>query len=167
MFGEENFSGRLPYTYPKYDGVIEFYDHPRSVDRSKSNDFKAYNPQWDFGYGLNYSKVVYSNLRLDSKEMRSKDSIKVEVEITNSSLIDVKEVVQLYVSDKFATIVPNGKSLKRFTKRMIKAGETETVSFYLTLSDLEFVDASGKWNAETGAFDITIGNLITTFNLKI
>lgn len=167
LFGEENFSGRLPYTYPKYDGVIEFYDHPRSVDRSKSNDFKAYNPQWDFGYGLNYSKVVYSNLRLDSKEMRSKDSIKVEVEITNSSLIDVKEVVQLYVSDKFATIVPNGKSLKRFTKRMVKAGETETVSFYLTLSDLEFVDASGKWNSETGAFDITIGNLITTFNLKI
>lgn len=167
LFGEENFSGKLPYTYPRYDGVIEFYDHPRSVDRSKSNDFKAYSPQWDFGHGLNYSSLVYSNLRLNSKEMNSTDSIKVEVDITNSSLIDVKEVVQLYVSDKFATIVPNGKSLKRFNKLLIKAGETETVSFYLNVSDLEFVDAWGKWSSESGDFDIAIGNLIATFNLKI
>ena len=63
LYGEANFAGRLPYSYPKYDGVIEFYDRPRAVDRAKSNQsVRRFDPQWSFGHGLSYSEVAYSDL---------------------------------------------------------------------------------------------------------
>ncbi|MEY4659737.1 MAG: hypothetical protein RJB36_1503, partial [Bacteroidota bacterium] len=83
IYGEKNFSGKLPYTYPKFDGVIEFYDHPRSVDRSKSGDFSAYNPEWDFGFGLSYSQFQYESLTLSTDELHGNDSIQVTVRIRN------------------------------------------------------------------------------------
>ena len=166
LFGEENFSGNLPYTYPKYDGVIEFYDHPRSVARSKSNHFKAYNPQWDFGFGLGYSTVEYSNLRLSSESISGSDSLIIEVDVTNTGKMDTKEIVQLYVSDLFASVIPTGKSLKGFDKVGIKIGETATVKFVLSKEYLQFVDASGHWVSEPGVFEVSIGKLLTKFELK-
>lgn len=166
LYGEENFSGKLPYTYPKYDGVIEFYDHPRSVDRSKSNDFKAYDPQWDFGFGMSYSNIEYSNLRLDKTEITATDSIMVEIDVTNISARDAKEVVQLYLSDLYASMVPAGKSLKAFDKVLLKAGQTETVRFTISHDALQFVDSSGNWISESGEFEVKIGNLTRTFILK-
>ncbi|MFT5860755.1 MAG: beta-glucosidase [Flavobacteriaceae bacterium] len=166
LYGDENFSGKLPYTYPKYDGVIEFYDHPRSVDRSKANHFKAYDPQWDFGYGMNYSTIEYSNLRLDKTEISASDSIKVEIDLTNTSLIDAKEVVQLYLSDLYASLVPAGKTLKGFDKILLKAGQTKTVQFTISNEALKFVDSAGNWISESGAFEVKIGNLTRTFSLK-
>ena len=166
MFGEENFSGNLPYTYPKYDGIFEFYDHPRSVDRSKNNDFKAYDPQWNFGFGLDYSTVEYSNLRLSSETISKTDSLIIEVDITNIGKMDTKEIVQLYVSDLFASIIPTGKSLKGFDKVEIKRGEMTTVKFVLSSEDLQFVDTSGNWISEAGDFEVSIGKLLTKFELK-
>ncbi|MDG1427945.1 MAG: glycoside hydrolase family 3 N-terminal domain-containing protein [Crocinitomicaceae bacterium] len=166
IFGEENFSGKLPYTYPKYDGIFEFYDHPKSVARSKGNDFEAYDPQWDFGFGLSYSEVEYSNLRLSTKNMTTADSLVIEVDVTNKSERDTKEIVQLYVSDLFASMIPTGKSLKGFDKVEIKAGNTETTRFVITADDLKFVDASGNWISEAGTFEISIGNLLSKFELK-
>jgi len=165
VFGEENFSGKLPYTYPKYDGVIEFYDRPRSVDRSKANDFNAFDPQWPFGFGLSYSTLVYSNLRMDKTEISGSDSIKVEVTITNTSSIDAKEVVQLYLADEYASVIPTGKSLKAFEKVAVAAGEEKTVTFYIKKDALQFVDNSGNWVSESGTFELTIGNLSRTFSL--
>jgi beta-glucosidase len=155
-YGEHNFSGKLPYTYPKYDGVIEFYDHPRSVDRSKSGDFKAYDPQWDFGHGLSYSNVTYSPLTLSKNEMKGKESLTVAVKVSNVSTRKVHEIIQLYVTDEFATLVPAGKRLRRFEKVELLPGQTKEVSFELNDQDLIFYDNQERPQIEPGKFTLSI-----------
>jgi beta-glucosidase len=163
IYGEKNFSGKLPYTYPKFDGVIEFYDHPRSVDRSKSGDFSAYNPEWDFGYGLSYAQFEYENLSLQSDVLHGNDSLQITVRVKNTSGINGKEVVQLYISDDFASMIPNGKSLKRFAKLNIAANGVESKTFYVSKKDLMFVGSDGAFIVEDGTFTVSVGNLKKTF----
>jgi beta-glucosidase len=159
MYGDKNFSGKLPYTYPKFDGVIEFYDHPKSVDRSKSGDFSAYNPEWDFGFGLSYSNIRYSDLTISQEIFSDKDSIAVSVRVKNESAISCKEVIQLYVSDDYASMIPSGKSLKRFQKIEVPANSEVSKTFYLNKSDFQFVGSTGAFVLEEGSFTITVGNL--------
>ena len=166
LFGEANFSGKLPYTYQKYDGQIEFYDHERSVDRHKKNAFNAYDPQWDFGYGLSYTEFTYSNLQLSSTDMSRSDSIIVKVDVENTGDMDGKEVVQMYITDEYASMVPTGKSLKGFDKIELKQGEKKTIEFVIDNNDLLFVDAKGEWVSEKGGFIVTIGELTKNFQLK-
>jgi beta-glucosidase len=165
MFGTANFSGRLPYTYPKYDGVIEFYDHPYSVDRAKSGNFEAYFPEWDFGFGLSYSKISYGDIILDKSVMNQNESISLSVKIKNESNIAVKEVVQLYLSDLYASMVPTGKSLKKFQKIEIPANGEMVLKFSLTKDDLKFVNEKGDFVAEVGDFKISIGSKSASFKL--
>ena len=159
MYGDENFSGKLPYTYPKFDGVIEFYDHPKSVDRSKSGDFSAYNPEWDFGFGLTYSSFDYSALKLSKETFSDNDTIAVTVTVKNNSSIAGKEVIQLYVSDDYASLIPTGKSLKRFQKIEVPANSEISKTFYLNKSDFQFVGANGAFLLEEGSFTISIADL--------
>lgn len=166
ILGEKNFSGKLPYTYPKFDGVIEFYDHPKSVDRSKSGDFSAYNPEWDFGYGLNYSNFEYAALTLGQDTFSDKDSIAVTVTVKNKSSIPGKEVIQLYVSDDYASLIPTGKSLKRFLKIDVPAQSEVSKTFYLNLKDFQFVGNSGEFIVEEGEFTIRLGNLTKKVSYK-
>jgi beta-glucosidase len=166
MFGDKHFSGKLPYTYPKFDGVIEFYDHPKSVDRSKSGDFSAYNPEWDFGYGLNYSNFEYTALTLNQTNFSDNDSIAVTVTIKNKSSIAGKEVIQLYVSDDYASLIPTGKSLKRFVKIDVPAKTEVSKTFYLNLKDFQFVGKEGDFIVEEGDFTIRVGNLTKKLSYK-
>ncbi len=166
MFGEKNFSGKLPYTYPKFDGVIEFYDHPKSVDRSKSGDFSAYNPEWDFGFGLNYSNFEYTALNLSQDTFSDKDSIAVTVTLKNKSSIAGKEVIQLYASDDYASLIPTGKSLKRFCKIDVPANSEVSKTFYLNRTDFQFVGKEGVFIVEEGEFTIRVGNLSKKLSYK-
>lgn len=166
MYGDKNFSGKLPYTYPKYDGVIEFYDHPKSVDRSKSGDFSAYNPEWDFGFGLNYSSFEYTALTLNQSVFSDNDSVAVTVTLKNNSSIAGKEVIQLYVSDDYASLIPTGKSLKRFQKIDVPARSEVSKTFYLAKKDFQFVDATGEFIVEEGTFTIRVGNQTKKLSYK-
>jgi beta-glucosidase len=166
LFGEENFSGKLPYTYPRYDGVMEFYDHPKSTARGKSNKFDAYNPQWNFGFGLSYSKLVYSDLTTSTATLEEGDTIKIQVKVTNESDRSVKEVVQLYIADEYASIVPANKRLKAFEKISLAAKETKVVDFYISSENLKFVDINNQWITEKGSFKVMIEALSTKFELK-
>jgi beta-glucosidase len=164
--GEENFSGKLPYTYPKYDGVIEFYDHPRSVDRDKQNAFNAFDPQWEFGFGLSYSTFEYANLSISQGEMSSSDTVRVSVDVTNTSSVKGQEVIQLYLSDHYASMIPAGKKLINFTKEEFGPNETKKIIFSITANDLKFANENGEWILEPGAFGISISNLSVNLNLK-
>jgi beta-glucosidase len=166
IYGDKNFSGKLPYTYPKFDGVIEFYDHPKSVDRSKSGDFSAYNPEWDFGFGLGYSNFEYTGLTVSQETFSDKDSIAVTVTLKNTSSIAGKDVIQLYVSDDYASLIPTGKSLKRFIKIDVPAKSEISKTFYLNNSDFQFVGKTGKFIMEEGEFTVRIGNLTKKLSYK-
>ena len=156
LSGEKNFSGKLPYTYPKYDGVIEFYDRPRSVDRSNVGDFAAFNPEWPFGYGLHYGEVRYEQVK-STEVINNNAPWEITVDVINQSNREIDEVVQLYVGDEFASVVPAGEQLKRFQKVKIPAGQTVKVRFVLNKEDLMFVNEAGDWVFEPGTFNYSIG----------
>ena len=166
IYGKRNFSGKLPYTYPKYDGVIEFYDHPVSTDRSKSGQFNAFDPEWDFGFGLNYSNVKYDNLILEKNQLVGKDSLEVTIELSNYSSVPCSEVVQLYISDDYASLIPTGKSLKGFQKIKIEANGKTSCRFYVSRNDLKFIGKEGNFIVEDGFFTIRVGNLEKKFEYK-
>ena len=163
LYGKSNFSGKLPYTYPKFDGVIEFYDHPKSVDRDKNGSFNAYNPEWDFGYGMSYSKINYEKLVLSSDKIHGSDSLEITVVVSNLSNKPCKEVIQLYLSDDYASLVPSGKSLKAFRKVLIPANGSASCKFIINKNDLKFVGKDGEFVVEDGLFTVRIGGLEKKF----
>jgi beta-glucosidase len=163
IYGETNFSGRLPYTYPKYDGVVEFYDHARSVDRSKSGEFSAYDPQWDFGFGLSYGEVEYSDLKLSADKISGEEKITVTVTLRNKGKMNINETVQLFLSDDYASIVPAGKRLRGFKKIDVAPGTNMQVSFELDKADLIFYDNKENEVLEAGYFTIKIKQLEAKF----
>ena len=117
LLGDINPSGKLPYTYPRYDGVIMHYDHKQSElinGNNWSNDF--FDPQFRFGFGLSYTNFTYTNLELSSNKISNKEILKIKVDVENTGGLKGKEVVQLYVRDHYATISPSLRKLKRFTK---------------------------------------------------
>ncbi|MFM8596094.1 MAG: beta-glucosidase [Flavobacteriales bacterium] len=164
LTGKEDFSGRLPYTYPRYDGVIEFYDHPGSVARAKSGQFTAYNPQWDFGFGLSYHKGEVNGLRFTQKD-ENKGTFSIEVNISNPSPSAIKMVVPVYLSDLYASTTPENKRLIDFYKVSLRPGENKTLEFSFDASDLKRVSSDGKWRAEKGTFEIICEGNKLTFEL--
>jgi beta-glucosidase len=162
--GKADFSGRLPYTYPRYDGVIEFYDHPRSVDRSKAGDFSAYNPQWDFGFGLSYNTGKVNSMRFVKKD-EQKGTFSIEVNVGNDGQKPLIMVVPVYISDLYASTTPENKRLIAFQKVSILPGENKTLTFSFDATALKRVSADGKWRAEKGTFEILCGPNKLTFEL--
>ena len=162
--GKADFSGRLPYTYPRYDGVIEFYDHPRSVDRSKAGDFSAYNPQWDFGFGLSYNTGKVNSMRFVKKD-EQKGTFSIEVNVGNEGQKPLIMVVPVYISDLYASTTPENKRLIAFQKVSILPGENKTLTFSFDATTLKRVSADGKWRAEKGTFEILCGPNKLTFEL--
>ena len=164
LTGKADFTGRLPYTYPRFDGVIEFYDHPGSVARAKSGQFTAYNPQWDFGFGLSYHAAVVKNVSFKSKNENT-GAFTVEVQIENPNKSSVQTIIPIYLSDLYASTTPENKRLIGFQKIALAAGENKTIAFAFDASTLKRVSADGKWRAEKGTFEIICEGNKLTFEL--
>ena len=165
--GKINPSGKLPFTYPKYNGVKMHYDHKQSEvinANTWKNDF--YDPQWDFGFGLSYTDFEYSNLRINKKTISNNDELSISVDVTNKGQRKGKEVVQLYMRDHFATISPPLKKLRRFSKIDLSPQETKTVTFTINSEDLKFYGINNEWIVEDGKFSIMIDNLKQDFVFK-
>ncbi len=187
LSGEANFSGRMPYTYPKYHGSFITYDcKPCEYVETMAG---AYNydanttVQWTFGSGISYSEVKYSNLRVETPAATGKASpskgfspktaagttfdgnIRFTVEVTNLSDRKVKEPVLLFVSDLVASLTPDVKRLRAFTKVELAPHETKTVTLTVRPSDLAFVNEDMQWTLEPGQFRATVGNQRTEFTL--
>ena len=167
LVGNVNPSGKLPYTYPRYNGVVMHYDHKQS-ELLNANTWKDnyYNPQWDFGFGLSYTTFEYSNMKLNSKSINSDNQLLVSVDIKNTGNVIGKEVVQLYIRDHYATISPSLKKLKRYTKIELKPSELRTVNFTISSDDLKFYGIDNNWIVEEGKFSVIINELIKDFNFK-
>lgn len=163
MSGDANFSARMPYTYPKEINSLITYDYKVSEQVNTMAGVYDYDAkvtqQWPFGYGLSYTKFDYSNLKVDKTSFSSGDVLNVSVDVTNSGQRAGKEAVLLYTSDLVASIVPDNRRLRNFTKIELKPGETRTVSFKLPAKDLAFVGEDGKWVLEEGEFVIHVGGL--------
>jgi beta-glucosidase len=159
LYGDNNPSGKLPYTYPRYSGSLVTYDHKFSEKRDKNFGFNAFNPLYEFGSGLSYTTFEYSGLTLSSTKLKGNSKVLVSVTVKNTGTREGKEVVQLYYRDHYASITPSVKKLVRFEKISLKAGESKEVKFEVNASDLAFVNENLKWVTEPGKFDFMIQNL--------
>lgn len=158
LFGDVNPSGKLPYTYPKLEGKLHPYIHKHSDIRIENVGRGGYAPEFPFGYGMSYSNFVYDSIISINKDtILVDDELIVKIKITNTSSRTGKEVVQLYLSDKVASIAPDVKRLKRFKKIELSNGETKEVSFKLTSDDFKFIGEDNKPICESGDFIIGIG----------
>ena len=162
LAGDANFSAKMPYTYPREINSLNTYDYKVSEEVGTMEGAYNYDAkvslQWPFGYGISYTTYEYSNLRVDKSKFTAADVLTVSVDVKNTGAKDGKEAVLLYSSDLVASIVPDNKRLRDFTKIELQPGETKTVTFSLPAKSLAFVGADGRWTLEEGDFVLKVGN---------
>lgn len=168
LFGDVNPSGKLTMTFPQNVGQIPiFYAHKNTgrpleegkwFSKFRSNYLDVSNdPLYPFGYGLSYSAFEYSPVKLSSKALKGNQTLQAHVTVTNTGKYDGAEVVQLYIRDLVGSVTRPVKELKGFQKIFLKAGETKTVTFNITVNDLKFYNSDLKYVWEPGDFEIMIG----------
>ena len=164
LAGDENFSGKLPFTYPKHINSLHTYDYKVSEHREVMDGSYNYDAimdvQWAFGHGLSYTTFAYSDFKLESPaNFKAGDELKLSVKVTNTGDRAGKEAVLLYSSDLVASLIPDVKRLRGFEKIALEPGETKTVTFVVPADELAFVGADGKWRLEEGDFRLSCGGL--------
>ena len=176
LFGDYNPAGKLPMTFPRSEGQIPIYYNYLNTGRPPQNEdsnnyVTAYidlknSPKFPFGYGLSYTTFKYGDLKLDKKKILHNEKIEVSLNITNTGKYTGEEVVQLYLRDKFASLVRPVKELKDFKKIKLSVGETKTVKFIIDKEKLSFYNQHLNWVAEAGEFDLMIGSSSADIRLK-
>ena len=168
LSGKANFSGKMPYTYPKEINALANYDFKKSEEVGTMEGAYDYNAkitqQWGFGQGLSYTTYQYSNLKVDKATFAHDDVIRVSVEVKNTGKVAGKESVLLFSSDLMASMVPDGRRLRAFDKVALQPGESKTVTFDLKANDLAFVGWDGKWILEEGDFKLMVADQQATIH---
>lgn len=170
LSGDVNFSGKLPFTYPKWVNSLHTYDykvceHRETMDGAYNYD-AVMDVQWPFGCGMSYTSFEYSNLRVSPDEFSASDEITVSVDVANTGSVFGKESVLVYSSDIVASMIPDVKRLRAFTKIGVAPGATETVSLTIPARELAFAGDDGKWHLEKGEFRISAGGLWKTVTCR-
>ncbi len=166
LFGNQNPSGKLPFTYPRFVNTHVTYDHKATEELDAKFGMNAFNPQWTFGSGLSYSTFEYSNLTVSDTVFSGSGTMEVTVTVTNTGKMKGKESVLCFVKDHTASITPEVKRLRAFDKIELEAGETKTVSFKLSADDLAFVNRDMTWITEPGKFTVSIAGLAKEFSYQ-
>lgn len=159
--GKVNPSGKLPYTYPAFpNSLTTYYYKPSEVQNNSQGAYNyvgELNNLYEFGYGLSYTNFEYKDITLDNDSLNADDSLNISLTVYNSGGVDGHEVVQVYVSDLFASITPDNKRLRAFDKVFIKSGESKKVSFSISAKDFSFVNLENKYVLESGDFKVHVG----------
>ena len=162
MAGDANFSGKMPFTYPKYINAIANYDYKTCENMGQMGGNYNYDSvldvQWPFGFGLSYTTFSYSNFTVDKTSFTANDELTVTVSVSNTGKVAGKEAVLLYSKDMVASSAPDNIRLRNFEKVSLNPGETKTVKMTLKGSDLAFVGYDGKWRLEKGDFKLKCGD---------
>ena len=175
LFGDYNPSGKLPMTFPREEGQIPIYYNHFNTGRPSINEEKLYKssyidlpntPKFPFGYGLSYTTFNYSNLKLSKTKMKASETIEVTLDLTNIGKYAGEEVVQLYLQDKFASLIRPILELKDFQKIKLEVGETKTIKFIIDNQKLSFYNEKLVFDSEPGDFNLMIGSSSEDIRLK-
>jgi len=160
LAGDVDFTGRMPFTYPKYTGALVTYDYKPCENMGQMDGNYNYDAvmdvQWPFGHGLHYTTVEYSNMKVDKTTFSADDTLTVTIDVRNTGDRLTKESVLLYSSDLVASLTPDNRRLRAFEKVELKPGESKTVTLKLAARDLSFVNLDGEWVLEPGEFVLFI-----------
>ncbi|MFH7016754.1 glycoside hydrolase family 3 N-terminal domain-containing protein [Flavobacterium sp. FlaQc-47] len=176
LFGDYNPSGKLPMTFPREVGQVPIYYNHFSTGRPAPNEnstgyVSSYidlknSPKFPFGYGLSYTKFDYSGLKLSSVKMKNNETIKVSFQLSNVGKVAGEDVVQLYLKDKFGSVVRPVLELRDFQKVKLNAGESKTIEFTIDKQKLSFYNDKLEFVAEPGDFEVMIGASSADIKLK-
>jgi len=162
LAGDENFSGRLPFTYPAYPNAFTTYNFKVMEDRSTTPGIYNYenhaSVQWWFGEGLSYTSFAYSCFAVDKESFECGDILTFSIDVSNTGTRAGKETVLLYSSDDVASFMPDNRRLRAFRKIELQPGETKRVTLAIPAEELSFVGADGLRHLEEGGFTFLCGN---------
>lgn len=165
LFGAYNPGGKLPITFPKTTGQIQFNfpfkpgsqaAQPKSGPNGYGNT-AVVGALYPFGYGLSYTSFEYSNLNVSPKEQHTEGLINISVDVKNTGKLAGDEIVQLYVNDEVSSVTVYESQLRGFERIALQPGEVKTVQFTLSPEDLELLDKNLNWTVEPGKFQVLIG----------
>ncbi|MBO4844215.1 MAG: glycoside hydrolase family 3 C-terminal domain-containing protein [Bacteroidales bacterium] len=155
LFGERNFSGRLPITFPiSTDALPAFDDYTM---KGRTYKYMEGNTMYPFGYGLSYGSVSYGDLKLNTQSPKMGNSVQVEIPVTNTGDVQRSEVVQLYVSTPNAGVGAPFSQLKAFERVTLQPGESRTVRFTVTPEQMKEFQEDGSAQLLKGTYKITVG----------
>jgi len=161
LYGSVNPSGKLPYTYPAFpNSLTTYYYKPSEVQNNSQGAYNyvgKLNNLYEFGYGLSYTNFEYKDITIEDDSIGADDSLNISLTVYNSGDVDGQEVIQVYVSDLFASITPDNKRLRAFDKVFIEAGKSKDVVFKIPVSDLSFYNDENINVLEKGVFSVHVG----------
>lgn len=172
LFGDNNPGGRLPITFPKTTGQIEFNFPFKPASQAGQGGDNSWGKTsvngalYPYGYGLSYTKFEYSNLQVSPEKENSQGDVQVSVDITNAGSRKGDEVVQLYLKDEVSSVTTYEYDLRGFERINLAPGEKKTVQFTLHPDDLALLDKNMNWTVEPGKFMVMIGSSSVDIKLK-
>jgi beta-glucosidase len=174
LTGTHDPCGRLPVSVARNAGQVPiYYNHPAGSawHQGGSIGFPDYvdaphTPRYVFGHGLSYTTFEYADLALSSQQVEAGDTVDITLTVTNTGDRPGVEVVQLYVSDRFASVSRPVLELAGFRRVHLQPGQTEHVHFRLDISQLAFLDADMRWRVEAGEVDVMVGASSEDLRLK-
>lgn len=166
LFGDYNPGGKLTSTFPKTVGQIPFNFPSKPNAQWEGEASRVNGALYYFGHGLSYTTFGYSNLRITPSRQTTNGNITVSCEVKNTGSRTGEEVVQLYTRDFVSSVITYEKNLRGFERITLKPGETRTVTFTLTPTDLELLDINMNWIVEPGRFNVMIGSSSQDIRLR-
>ena len=172
LFGDNNPGGRLPITFPKTTGQIEFNFPFKPASQASQGGENSWGKTsvngalYPYGYGLSYTKFEYSNLQVSPEKENSQGDVQVSVDVTNTGSRKGDEVVQLYLKDEVSSVTTYEYDLRGFERVNLAPGEKKTVQFTLHPDDLAILDKNMNWTVEPGKFQVMIGSSSVDIKLK-
>jgi beta-glucosidase len=157
VFGKVNPAGKLPVTIPRHVGQLPVYYNSKPYVHESPYIDGVYSPLYPFGFGLSYTTFKYSNLKLNTKNIKVGESVKATIDVTNTGDRDGDEIVQLYIRDMVSSITRPYQELKDFKRISIAKGETKNLEFTITPDKLQFYNIDMKRVVEPGMFEVQVG----------
>ncbi|MEO3406530.1 glycoside hydrolase family 3 N-terminal domain-containing protein [Mucilaginibacter sp. CAU 1740] len=172
LFGDNNPGGRLPITFPKTLGQLEYnfpFKQASQAEQGGQNSWGKTSVKgalYPYGFGLSYTTFEYSNLQVSPEKQNSQGLYQVSVDVTNTGGRKGDEVVQLYLKDEVSSVTTYEYDLRGFERITLASGEKKTVQFTLHPDDLALLDKNMNWTVEPGKFTVMIGSSSVDLKLK-
>jgi beta-glucosidase len=166
LFGDYNPAGRLPITFPIFEGQLPLYYDHKPTGRGDDYIDLTGQPLFPFGFGLSYTTFEYSNLSIEPAEIQPAGSATVRFRVKNSGQRAGDEVAQLYVHDELASVARPVMQLEGFQRVHLEPGAEKMLSFTLSRRQLEMLDRDMRWVVEPGAFRIMVGSSSKDIRLR-
>lgn len=163
--GEVNPTGRLPFTWPKHASSHIPYFRKHTEDIHTDFSLNAFNPQFNFGFGLSYCQASIDSITIDKSSYLIDDTIELTVSVSNKNDCDATEIIQVYISDIVASITPSVERLRQYKRVNIGPNETLDITMRIPLKHLGFIGIDNSYILESGSFKIRVNKLSKTFDL--